>query len=118
MWALPYVKRHYRTVEIQRKEVISGEREDAGDREIATVYFTRVGNTIPKPVEAFLKAYDFSEKTVMPVVTHGGSGAGKSVEDVKAICDGTVVENPLVIYCDDVPYCREQVTKWLETLMP
>ena len=70
--------------------------------------------TIPKPVEAFLKSYDFSEKTVIPVVTHGGSGTGKSIEDIKAVCGGTVADDPLKIYCGDVPSCRERVAEWLK----
>ena len=69
--------------------------------------------TIPRPVETFLNSYDFSQKTVIPVVTHGGSGTGKSIEAIKAICGGTVVEETLEIYCDDIPYCRERITQWL-----
>ena len=213
MWILPYVKRHYKTVEINREAVISGESVDVGNRKAAAVYFTRVGNsdfdddvsavsgasllldeteelmgnsqviaqmiqdatgsglisinvknaypssysdtisaardemkreelpelidmpesideydtviliyplwwnTIPKPVETFLNQYDFSDKTVLPVVTHGGSGVGKSVRDIKAVCNGMVIEDPLAIYCDDIPYCREQVTEWLQTVL-
>ncbi len=71
-------------------------------------------NTIPKPVEAFLNSYDFSGKSVIPVVTHGGSGAGRSIENIKEVCNGTVVEEPLEIYCGDIPYCREHVTEWLK----
>ena len=72
--------------------------------------------TIPKPVEAFLTGYDLSGKTVIPVVTHGGSGVGTSVEDIKKICNGTVVDHPLEIYCGDVPHCRTQVTQWLQEI--
>ena len=212
VWLLPYLKRHFKTVEIERETVISGESVDSDGRKIVTVYFTRVGNTdfdddvdavsgasllldeheelmgnsqvigqmiqdavggdiisintkkkypsaysdtvsmaseemnlqelpelmdmpedidaydtvflvyplwwntIPKPVEAFLNSYDFSGKTVIPIVTHGGGGAGRSVEDIKAVCGGVVVENPLEVYCDDIPYCRERVTEWLEEI--
>lgn len=209
LFMLPYLKRHFLTVEIDRETVIPGERVDFGNRKILTVYFTRVGNTefedgvdavsgasllldeegtmlgnsqvigqmiqdaaggdmisintkkrypssysatisaadaemkvqelpelinmpnsldgydtvflvfplwmytIPRPVETFLSSYDFSEKTVIPVVTHGGSGTGKSMEAIKAVCGGTVVEDALEIYCDDIPYCRARVTQWL-----
>lgn len=210
IWILPYLERHFVTVEVDRDAVISGESVDLDGRRIVTVYFTRVGNTdfeddvdavsgasllldgnkelmgnsqvlalmiqdavggdvisintkerypsaysdtvsvaseelkrqelpelidmpedldeydtvfliyplwwytIPKPVEAFLNSYDFSEKTVIPVVTHGGSGAGKSVEDITAICNGTIITDPLEIYCGDIPYCRENVAEWLK----
>ena len=212
VWLLPYLKRHFLTVEIDRETVVSGEGVNFGGKKILTVYFTRVGNTnfgddvdavsgasllrsekgelmgnsqvigqmiqdatggdivsinakerypssysdtvlvadeemkrqglpelagmpenidgydmvflvfplwwntIPKPVEAFLNSYDFSEKTVMPVVTHGGGGAGRSIEDIKTACGGTVYEKPLEIYCGDIPYCRESVAEWLKRL--
>lgn len=209
VWLLPYAKRHFNTVRINCEEVITGEHVDAGNRKIAIVYFTRLGNsnfednvdavsgaslllneedklmgnsqviaqmvedavsgdlisinvenkypssymdtvsvasdelkseemptlvempesldeydtvvliyplwwwTIPKPVEAFLRSYDFSGKTVMPIVTHGGSGAGDSIKDIKSICNGAVIDNPLTIYCGDIPYCRDSVSNWL-----
>lgn len=212
LFLLPYLKRHFLTVEIDRTAVISGEEVDLGEKKILTVYFTRVGNTdfedgvdavsgasllfdeeaellgnsqviglmiqdaaggdllslntekmypssysatvsaasaemkleelpelinmpasieeydtvflvyplwwytIPKPVEAFLSSYDFSGKDVIPVVTHGGSGAGKSVEAIKAVCEGVVEEDALEIYCDDIAYSRERVAQWLKEL--
>lgn len=211
-WLLPYLKRHFNTVEINSEAVISGERIDLGDRKIATVYFTRLGNsnfdddvaavsgaslmlneedrlmgnsqviaqmiqnavggeiiainvknkypssysdtvsaasdeinsdalpelvnmpadlgeydtvflvyplwwwTIPKPVESFLHTYDFSGKTVIPVVTHGGSGVGESIKDIESFCNGTVIEKPLGVYCDDIPYCRDDVSEWLKEI--
>lgn len=90
--------------------------ENIDEYDMVFLVFPLWWNTIPKPVEAFLNSYDFSGKFVIPVVTHGGGGAGKSIEDIKAVCDGTVVEKPLEIYCDDIPYCREYVTDWLEKL--
>lgn len=214
LWILPYLERHFVTVEINRETAISGEQVNFEGRKILTVYFTRVGNTdfddnidavsgasllldenqellgnsqvigqmiqdaaggdilsintedkypssysgtvsvagrelkqtalpklihmpndldeydtiflvyplwwytIPKPVEAFLAGYDFAGKTVIPVVTHGGSGVGKSLGDIKDACNGTVVEHPLEIYCGDVPDCRERVTEWLKVIFP
>ena len=212
LWGLPYLERHFVTVEIDRGAAISGESVDFDGKRILTVYFTRLGNTdfdedvdavsgasllldenkelmgnsqvialmiqdavggditpihtekkypsaysdttavaseelkrqelpelinrpenldvydtvflvyplwwytIPKPVEAFLNHYDFSGKTIIPVVTHGGSGAGKSIEAIKAVCGGTVVDDPLEICCGDVPNCRERVTEWLKEI--
>ena len=44
-WGYPYYKRHFKTVRVNREEIIQGEKVDLGDRSILTVYFTRVGNT-------------------------------------------------------------------------
>lgn len=71
---------------------------------------------LPELVEAFLNRYDSSGKSVIPVVIHGGSGADRSMEDIKEIYGGTVEEEPLEIYCSDIPYCRKQVTERLKGL--
>ncbi|WP_300714275.1 hypothetical protein [uncultured Acetatifactor sp.] len=47
---------------------------------------------------------------------HEVAGIVFNVEDIKEICGGTVAEEPLEIYCGDIPYCREQVTEWLKGL--
>lgn len=90
--------------------------ENMDEYDMVFLVFPLWWNTIPKPAEAFLSRYDFSGKSVIPVVTHGGSGAGRSIEDIKKTCNGTVVEQPLEIYCGDIPYCRERVTEWLQNL--
>jgi len=42
---LPYLKRHFNTVEINSETVISGKNVDLDSRKILTVYFTRLGNS-------------------------------------------------------------------------
>ena len=53
--------------------------ENIDGYDVVFLVFPLWWNTIPKPVEAFLNRYDFSGKSVIPVVTHGGSGAGRSI---------------------------------------
>lgn len=42
--------------------------------------------TAPMIIRTFLESYDFSGKTVIPFATSGGSGMGKTVENLKACC--------------------------------
>nr|WP_302601506.1 hypothetical protein [uncultured Acetatifactor sp.] len=58
-----------------------------------------------------LLGYSFTGATF-----HEVAGIVFNVEDIKEICGGTVAEEPLEIYCGDIPYCREQVTEWLKGL--
>ena len=48
-------------------------------------------DTLPMAVFTFLEAYDFSDKTIYPLITHGGSGFGKSLEDIKKLCPKAVI---------------------------
>ena len=40
----------------------------------------------PTIINTFVESYDFSEKTVVPFATSGGSGMGRTVEVLKALC--------------------------------
>ena len=47
--------------------------------------------TCPRAVFSFLKAYDFSGKTILPFCTSAVSGPGKSTADIRAACPGATV---------------------------
>lgn len=40
----------------------------------------------PTIIDTFLESYDFSNKTLIPFATSGGSGMGKTVDVLKAVC--------------------------------
>lgn len=40
----------------------------------------------PTIIDTFVESYDFSDKTIIPFATSGGSGMGKTVEVLKALC--------------------------------
>lgn len=40
----------------------------------------------PTIIDTFLESYDFSNKTLIPFATSGGSGMGKAVDALKAVC--------------------------------
>ncbi|GBR75706.1 NADPH-dependent FMN reductase [Candidatus Termititenax persephonae] len=41
--------------------------------------------TIATPVETFLSEQNFSGKTIVPFITHGGSGLGSAAQDISAL---------------------------------
>ena len=42
----------------------------------------------PRIIETFIQEYDFSGKILIPFVTSGGSGVGKSDDILKSLCKG------------------------------
>lgn len=40
----------------------------------------------PTIIDTFVESYDFSQKTVVPFATSGGSGLGKTEETLRALC--------------------------------
>lgn len=53
----------------------------------------------PTIIDTFLESYDFSDKTVVPFATSGGSGMGKTADVLRQVCpaadikDGKVLNN-------------------------
>lgn len=44
----------------------------------------------PRIINTFLERYDFSGKTIVPFATSGGSGLGKTAEELKKSCSSSV----------------------------
>ena len=47
----------------------------------------------PRIIDTFLEAHDFSNKTILPFATSGGSGLGKAPERMASLAPGATVEN-------------------------
>ncbi|WP_461256360.1 flavodoxin [Treponema sp. R80B11-R83G3] len=80
--------------------------------------------TLPMPVFTFLEAYDFSGKTIYPLVTHGGSRFGRSLDDIKKLCPKAVIGEGLDVSAFDrnpndatrVSNPNKDVTAWLRKI--
>jgi flavodoxin len=72
--------------------------------------------TITPPVMTFLSTHDFSGKTIVPFITHEGSGLGRSERDVKRSAPGATVLEGQSFRGRDVKYARNDVLKWLREI--
>jgi flavodoxin len=80
--------------------------------------------TLPMGVFTFLEAYDFSGKTMYPLITHGGSRFGRSLEDIKNLCPRAVIGEGLDISAFDtnpkdaarVTTPNRNVTAWVRKI--
>ncbi len=70
--------------------------------------------TMPMPVFTFLEKFDFSNKTVLPLCTHEGSGMGHSENDIKELCPKADVRKGLAIYGSAVNHAGSDIKRWLE----
>lgn len=73
-------------------------------------------STIAPPVMTFLSSHDFSGKTIVPFITHEGSGLGKSVSDVKRLAPGATVLEGRAFRGRDVKDARSEVLEWVRGL--
>lgn len=73
--------------------------------------------TMPMVLFTFLEAYDFTGKTIYPLCTNEGSGVGKSVNDIKRLCPGAVVDKGLSINGSRVDKSKSQIIQWMKERM-
>lgn len=72
---------------------------------------------LPMPVYTFLEEYDLSGKTIIPFVTHGGSGFSSTIRTISKLQSGAQVsDNTLSLSRNSVADCKDQVTEWAKSL--
>lgn len=68
--------------------------------------------TYPMPVFSQLEKLDFSGKKVLPVMTHEGSGLGKSESDLKNLLSGASFGKGLAVHGADASKSENTVSAW------
>lgn len=72
---------------------------------------------LPMPLYTFLESYDFGAKTIIPFVTHGGSGASRTIDTISKLQPGAnVEENALILSRNDVADSENTVVQWADGL--
>jgi len=72
--------------------------------------------TYAPAVSTFLASYDLSGKTIIPFMTHGGSGLGRSVSDMKKAAPKSTVLNGLAIRGSSANNSQAEVKKFVDSL--
>ena len=79
--------------------------------------------TLPMALFTFLEAYNFSGKTIYPLVTHGGSRFGRSLDDIKSLSPRAVIGEGLEVSAFSrnpsslrVSVPNRDVTSWLRRI--
>ena len=100
-------------IDSDEKVALSGSLPDFSQYDMVFLVYPVWWGTIPNAVKSFLQSGDLSGIALYPLVTHGGSGAGNSVEDIQAVCGVDVSSNVLEVFDDDVTTAAEAVAEWL-----
>lgn len=95
---------------------LSGTLPELSRYDTVVLVFPVWWGTVPGAVKSFLQSDDLSGKTIYPLVTHGGSGAGNSVEDIRKLCKADVSNDVLEVFDDDVTNAAGAVSEWLKSL--
>lgn len=68
------------------------------------------------PVRSFLYQYDLSGKTLVPFITHEGSGLGRTMQDLKTFQPNATILDGVAIRGGNAKYGQREVQQWLKRL--
>lgn len=73
---------------------------------------------MPMPLYTFFEEYDFAGKTIIPFVTHGGSGFSGTVRTIRNMePDAVVVEAGLSVSRNSVAKAQADVKAWTDIVL-
>ena len=72
--------------------------------------------TYPQVMFTFFRDHDLNGKTIIPFVTHEGSGLASTVSDIKKAWPNATVKNGFAIYGHEVRSGKAKVEKWMKGL--
>ena len=61
----------------------------------------------------FLEKYDWTGRTILPLVTHGGGGMGSAAADIAAAAPGALVKEGLAIPGHEAAGAKLDIQLWL-----
>lgn len=119
----PYPDDYTETTKQARKEIDEGHKpelkakpESIKDYDVIFVGSPCWWATMAPPVATFLSSYDFSGKTIIPFMTHEGSGLGHYVDDIRKQCPKAKVLDGKAFRGSSVKSARKDVTTWLRQI--
>lgn len=76
------------------------------------------GTTVPPVVRSFLRMHDLRDRTLRPIITHGGYGLGDSMAVIRAHAPGATVAESFSLEADQERRTLNQVRGWLGSIPP
>lgn len=87
--------------------------EDTGKYDVIFIGSPNWWSSLAPPVVSFLSSHDFSGKTVIPFVTHGGGGMARCEEEVRKLCPKSTVLKGRAFSGAGIRTARGSIVKWV-----
>ena len=117
-----YTTNHEELVDIASKEQEENARPEIKDKisdfeQYDTIFvgYPIWWSDLPMIMYSFFDEYDFSDKTIIPFSTHGGSGLADTISTIQELePNANVYEQGLSISRNDIENSSEEISQWLE----
>lgn len=95
------------------RPAIAGKMEDMEQYDVVFLGFPVWWYVAPTIINTFLESYDFSQKTIVPFATSGGSGMGRTNEKLASSCPGAKLLSGKVL---NGSLSQTELKEWVENL--
>lgn len=119
--AVPYPVSYRETTKVAQQELqaeepptLKGKLPDLEQYDTIILIYPLWWGTVPRAVESALQPYDLTGKRLIPIVTHGSSGAGDSIAALGRMTTAKVGPDCLTVYSSDVPRARKKLVEFLK----
>lgn len=119
--AEPYPEDYEATVAQAERERLAGFEPalkesvvEIGAYSILYLGFPIWGSTVPTVIKSFLSKHDLSGKELVPLITHGGYGAGDSVGVLRRMAPNSLLRRPFIIRMDQERAILKELTTWMQ----
>lgn len=92
---------------------LADKNADIGSYDMILLGFPIWWYVAPTIINSFLESYDFSGKNIILFATSGGSGFGKTVQELMPSCPGAAMKEGRMLNGNISP---DTLKKWVETL--
>ena len=95
------------------RPAIQNEVKNMDDYDVIFLGYPNWWGDLPMPLYTILETYDFAGKTIVPFVTHGGSGFSRTISTIQSLQpDATVLEDGLSIPRGNVVDAAQEAMDW------
>lgn len=119
----PYPADYNQTTEQAKREqdanfrpALANKIDNLADYDLIFIGSPNWWSTLAMPVFTFLDAYDLSGKTILPFMTHEGSGFGRAVDDLRKFCPNSTILDGLAVRGGRVGNAQDNISQWLTKL--
>lgn len=99
------------------RPAIKGYVDDISKYDAIFVCYPNWCGTMPMCVFTFLEHYDMTGKKIIPLCTSGGSGLGRSEQDIKACCIGADVVPGLAVLGHQTADSQTEISAWAKAAL-
>lgn len=118
-----YPEDYHETTVVAKAEQENNERpelrayvENMDQYDTIFVGFPNWWGSMPMGMYTFLERYDFTGKTIVPFLTHGGGGVQRCEQDINKVCSKATVKPALILSGSQGRNSQQQVSSWLQRI--